>query len=407
MDYIFLSTAMDATWKAVPWEKRNLGGLIFYLVPKISGSFSNVLCFFQGDSEWGLTGFYLLVAKFSLSRPQELLVRLWKVCIRLFQWIQNVTQIMNSGSRVQGPRFCDLQTWSNLGHITFHDLGFGLQCMQIFTTLPTLIPLIIFCTPYWNRMVCGLLSMWYLLLECSSNIEKKNVVNCRYFGKYGWPTSTIFPNSPTTKQEQEALVDTIQVHIHTANFKLITYYSHIDQFIDIAVNCLVTWHFPQRGAGFLKLSWISRFSLKWPTHIWNLELTYISLLSLSESPACCKLFAKSMCYCTLGQLKEERVIYFCCAFAGLENREIQEHHRFWRCKLQHVPTGPGLSLLYNVIVVRLSNFADVSILDWIWGGTLSPVMDGPAMAQPLHMVTDTSRPAINPKPTLLAATVTQ
>lgn len=195
-------------------------------------------------------GFYHLVAKFFLSRPQELLVTLWKVCSRLSQRLQNVTQIMKSGSRVQGPRFCDLQIWSNLGRITFHDLGFGLQCTQIFTTLPTLIPLIIFCTPYWNRMVYDLLLMGYLLLGCSSNIKKNNLVNGRYFGKYGWPTSTIFPNSPTTQQEQETLIDTIQVHIHTANLKPITYYSHIDQSIDIAVNCLVTWHFPQRGVGF-------------------------------------------------------------------------------------------------------------------------------------------------------------
>lgn len=187
-------------------------------------------------------GFCFLVAIFSLSRPQELLVRLWKVCSRLSQRLQNVTQIMNSGSRVRGPGFCDLQIWSNLGCITFYELGFGLQCTQIFTTLPSLIPLVIFCTPNWNRMVYGLLLMGYLLLGCSSNIEKNDLVNCRYFGKYGWPTSTIFPNSPTTQQEQETLIDTIQVHIHTANFKLITYYSHIDQFIDIAVNCLVAWH---------------------------------------------------------------------------------------------------------------------------------------------------------------------
>jgi hypothetical protein len=42
-------------------------------------------------------------------------------------------------------------------------------------------------------------------------------------------------------------------------------------------------------------------------------------------------------------------------------------------------------------VVRPSNFANVSIPDWLRGGTLSPVIDDLAMASPLCLVMDTCR----------------
>jgi hypothetical protein len=32
-----------------------------------------------------------------------------------------------------------------------------------------------------------------------------------YFGREGWPTSTILPNIPTTEEDQATLIDTLQV----------------------------------------------------------------------------------------------------------------------------------------------------------------------------------------------------
>lgn len=46
-------------------------------------------------------------------------------------------------------------------------------------------------------------------------------------------------------------------------------------------------------------------------------------------------------------------------------------------------------------VVKLSKFFSASILDWIRGGTLSPVMEDHAMAWPLHLVMDTCNLAMD------------
>ena len=45
--------------------------------------------------------------------------------------------------------------------------------------------------------------------------------------------------------------------------------------------------------------------------------------------------------------------------------------------------------MYQYVVVRLSHFADVYIIDWVRGGTLSSVIDDHVMTWPLHPVTAT------------------
>ena len=53
------------------------------------------------------------------------------------------------------------------------------------------------------------------------------------------------------------------------------------------------------------------------------------------------------------------------------------------------------SIAKPLVMVRLSQFSDVSIPDWIHEGTLSPVMDFPAMALPLRSLMDTCCPDID------------
>lgn len=60
-------------------------------------------------------------------------------------------------------------------------------------------------------------------------------------------------------------------------------------------------------------------------------------------------------------------------------------------KLVLVVSGPW-KIMYQIqfasVVIRQSGFVDMSISHWIQRGTLSPIIDGPTMAWPLHPLMD-------------------
>lgn len=63
------------------------------------------------------------------------------------------------------------------------------------------------------------------------------------------------------------------------------------------------------------------------------------------------------------------------------------------------------SIANPLVMVRLSQFSDMSIPDWIQEGTLSPVLDFPAIALPLRSLMGTYCPdrdcCMHPIPTSL------
>lgn len=42
-------------------------------------------------------------------------------------------------------------------------------------------------------------------------LELSSWGGCRYFNEHGWPTSSVVPQAPTTQEEKDTLVDTLQV----------------------------------------------------------------------------------------------------------------------------------------------------------------------------------------------------